>query len=156
MKLKAQEIYNMYEAITALSQEKTAMPTAYYIAKNTKIIKEEATAIDEARQKLIMDFGEKKEDGSLNTLENGTVKIEDNKLPMFNEQMVNLFNAEVELDIKKIPLSTLNQINIPIASIEKLLPIIIDDLETDNCCDCNCENSCEATIDENGQILSIN
>ena len=39
MRLKAKEIYAMYDAITALSKEKTAMPTAFYIAKNTKVIK---------------------------------------------------------------------------------------------------------------------
>ena len=34
MLIKAKEIFDMYEAINALSQEKTAMPTAFYIAKN--------------------------------------------------------------------------------------------------------------------------
>ena len=33
MRLKAKEVYDMYDAINALSQEKTTMPTAYYIAK---------------------------------------------------------------------------------------------------------------------------
>ena len=114
MRLKAKEVYDMYDAINALSQEKTTMPTAYYIAKNTKIIKEEAASIDEARQKLIMEFGEKKDDGSLNTQENGMVKIEDSKLTAFTEQLNNLLNAEINIDIKKIPLSSLQQINIPI------------------------------------------
>ena len=140
MKLKAKEVYDMYDAINALSQEKTTMPTAYYIAKNAKIIKEEATSIDEARQKLIMEFGEKKDDGSLNTQENGMVKIEDSKLTAFTEQLNSLLNAEIDIDIKKIPLSSLQQINIPINSVEVLLPIIIDDTEEnkESCCECNC------------------
>lgn len=160
MKLKAKEVYDMYDAINALSQEKTTMPTAYYIAKNTKIIKEEAASIDEARQKLIMEFGEKKDDGSLNTQENGMVKIEDSKLTAFTEQLNNLLNAEINIDIKKIPLSSLQQINIPINSVEVLLPIIIDDMEEnkETCCECNCASEpdpVEVTV-EDGQILEMN
>lgn len=161
MKLKAKEVYDMYDAINALSQEKTTMPTAYYIAKNTKIIKEEAASIDEARQKLIMEFGEKKDDGSLNTQENGMVKIEDSKLTAFTEQLNSLLNAEIDIDIKKIPLSSLQQINIPINSVEVLLPIIIDDMEEykESCCECDCASEpdpAQITVDNNGQILEMN
>ena len=153
MKLKAQEIYEMGEAINILSQEKTTMPTAFYIAKNTKLIKEEITSIDEAKQKLISEFGEKKEDGSLNIQENGMVKIEDSKLPMFSEEMEKLLKAEIDLPIKKIPLSSLTQINIPINSIEVLLPII----EDDEICDDSCDNvkSAEVIMDTNGNVLEM-
>lgn len=161
MRLKAKEVYDMYDAINALSQEKTTMPTAYYIAKNTKIIKEEAASIDEARQKLIMEFGEKKDDGSLNTQENGMVKIEDSKLTAFTEQLNSLLNAEIDIGIKKIPLSSLQQINIPINSVEVLLPIIIDDMEEykESCCECDYApepDPAQITVDNNGQILEMN
>lgn len=151
MKLKAQEIYNMYDAIMQLSQEKTTMPTAYYIAKNTKVIKEEASQIDEARQKLINEYGEKKEDGSLNTQENGMIKIEENGLVAFQEQLGKLMNAEIEVEIKKIPLSALNNINISINTIEVLLPIIEDDeVKTVE------PAPVEITVDENGNMLGMN
>ena len=127
MKLKAQEIYNMYDAINALSQETTSMPTAFYIARNSRIIKEEASAIDEARQNLIMQCASRKEDGSIDTQENGMIKIEDSKIAFFNEEVKKLFDTDIELPIKEIPLSALNQINVPIQTIESLLPIILDD-----------------------------
>lgn len=133
MKLKAQEIYNMYDAINALSQETTSMPTAFYIARNSRIIKEEASAIDEARQKLLMEFAAKKEDGSLDTQENGMIRIDDNRLPLFNEEMNKLFNTEIEISIRKIPLSALDKVNLPINSVEVLLPIIEDDLMSEDC-----------------------
>ena len=157
MKLKAHEIYNMHEAIQTLSQGQIAMPMAYYVAKNTKVIKDEAAAIDEARQKLIMEYGKKNEDGSLQISEEGTVAIDDSKVVSLNEQLSKLFEAEVEIDITKIPLSTLNQINIPIASMEKLLPIITDDLnKTHECENKNCKcDSAELTLNENGEILSF-
>lgn len=151
MKLKAQEIYNMYDAIMQLSQEKTAMPTAYYIAKNTRIIKEEASQIDEARQKLINEYGEKKADGTLNTQENGMIKIEDAGLIAFQEQLGKLMNAEIDVAIRKIPLSSLNNINISINTIETLLPIIEDD-ETLNE---DAPENVEITVDENGNMLGI-
>lgn len=127
MKLKAQEIYGMYEAISTLSKEAIPMPTAFYIAKNTKIIKDEATSIDEARQNLIMQCAARKEDGSIDTQENGMIKIEDSKIAFFNEEVKKLFETDIELPIKEIPLSALNQINVPIQTIESLLPIILDD-----------------------------
>lgn len=133
MKLKAQEIYNMYDAINALSQETTSMPTAFYIARNSRIIKEEASAIDEARQKLLIEFAAKKEDGSLDTQENGMIRIDDNRLPLFNEEMNKLFNTEIEISIRKIPLSALDKVNLPINSVEVLLPIIEDDLMSEDC-----------------------
>ena len=133
MKLKAQEIYNMYDAINALSQETTSMPTAFYIARNSRIIKEEASAIDEARQKLLMELAAKKEDGSLDTQENGMIRIDDNRLPLFNEEMNKLFNTEIEISIRKIPLSALDKVNLPINSVEVLLPIIEDDLMSEDC-----------------------
>lgn len=155
MKLKAKEIYDMYEAILSLSKEKTSMPTAYYIAKNTKIVKEEATEIDESRQKIIVEFAEKKEDGTLNTQENGMVKIPDDKLPAFTEQMNQLLNAEIEVAIRKIPLSSLTSINIPIDAVEVLLPIIDDDT---NCEEAECQaeiKSTEVLMDTSGQIISM-
>lgn len=159
MRLKAGEIYGMYDAITALSKEKTAMPTAFYIAKNTKIIKEEAASIDEARQKIIMDYAEKKEDGSVNTQENGMVKISDANLAIFTEQLNNLLDAEIDLPIRKIPLDTLNSINIPINMIEALIPIIDDSEEGEHKCCGNCHTQVEpveVTLNEDGQILEMN
>ena len=156
MKLKAQEIYNMYDAIMQLSQEKTTMPTAYYIAKNTKIIKEEASQIDEARQKMINQYGEKKEDGTLNTQENGMIKIEDSGLAAFQEQLGKLMNAEIDVAIRRIPLSSLNNINISINTIETLLPIIIDDeAVNESMPDENLSKNVEITVDENGNILEM-
>lgn len=159
MRLKAKEIYAMYDAITALSKEKTAMPTAFYIAKNTKVIKEEAASIDEARQKIIMDYAEKREDGSVNTQENGMVKINDANLVFFTEQLNSLLDAEIDLPIKKIPLNTLNSINLPIDMIEALIPIIDDSEDNHECCGkCHTQASepVEVTLNEQGQILEMN
>ena len=130
MLIKAKEIFDMYEAINALSQEKTAMPTAFYIAKNIKAIKEEMTTLDETKRQLIANFGEKDPKGNLIVQESGLVKIEDNNLPLFSEEMKKLMEMEIDLPIKKIPLSSLTQINISINLIETLLPIIEDDIES--------------------------
>ena len=130
MLIKAKEIFDMYEAINALSQEKTAMPTAFYIAKNIKVIKEEMTTLDETKRQLIANFGEKDPEGNLIVQESGLVKIEDNNLPLFSEEMKKLMEMEIDLPIKKIPLSSLTQINISINLIETLLPIIEDDIES--------------------------
>lgn len=162
MKLKAREIYEMAGAINTLSQEKTTMPTAFYIAKNTKLIKEEANSIEEARNNLVVQFGEKKSDGALNTNEDGMVKIDDLNLAAFNEQLSKLFDAEIDIDIKKIPLSALDKINIPISTIELLLPIIEDDTVCEcESCDCQAENKTEAqpvdlVLDGNGNIIQTN
>lgn len=128
MKLKAKEIFDMNEALKTLSEEKTSMPTAFYIAKNLKAVRQEFATIDEARQKLIVDFCEKKEDGTPNTREDGMVKIDETRMILFNEEMNKLLNSEVEIELEKILLSALQQINIPINYVETLLPIIEDDL----------------------------
>ena len=161
MKLKAKEIYNMYDAISALSKEKTAMPTAYYIAKNTKIIKEEASAIDEARQKLILEFAEKDENGEIISQESGMVKISDEKVALFSEELNKLFEVEIEVGMVKIPLSSLQSINIPINLVENLLPIIKDDIEeieeAPQMCipPLNETPGAEMTLGVNGEVLEI-
>ena len=156
MQLKAKEVYEMYDAINSLSKEKTSMPTAYYIAKNTKLIKEEVTSIDDARQRLIMDFGEKKEDGTLNVQDTGMVKIDETKMILFNEEMNKLLNADIDINIQKIPLSALQGMNIPINYIEVLLPIIEDDMniEKDNNQKDN-NTSAELTLGPDGKVIEI-
>lgn len=150
MQLKANDILNMYEAIETLSKEKTSMPTAYYIAKNLKTIKEEYTTIEESKQKLINQYGEKNEDGSLKISEQGLVKIDDVSLPIFNEQFGKLINSTIELNIKPISLKSLEQLSLPINTIESLIPLIDDDLDN------NSEVVQEATATiENGQLVEI-
>lgn len=156
MQLKAKEVYEMYDAINSLSKEKTSMPTAYYIAKNTKLIKEEVTSIDDARQRLIMDFGEKKEDGTLNVQDTGMVKIDETKMILFNEEMNKLLNADIDINIQKIPLSALQGMNIPINYIEVLLPIIEDDMNIEKNSNQKDNNtSAELTLGPNGEVIGI-
>lgn len=156
MQLKAKEVYEMYDAINSLSKEKTSMPTAYYIAKNTKLIKEEVTSIDDARQRLIMDFGEKKEDGTLNVQDTGMVKIDETKMILFNEEMNKLLNADIDINIQKIPLSALQGINIPINYIEVLLPIIEDDMNIEKDSNQKDNNtSAELTLGPDGKVIEI-
>ena len=156
MQLKAKEVYEMYDAINSLSKEKTSMPTAYYIAKNTKLIKEEVTSIDDARQRLIMDFGEKKEDGTLNVQDTGMVKIDETKMILFNEEMNKLLNADIDINIQKIPLSALQGMNIPINYIEVLLPIIEDDMNIEKNSNQKDNNtSAELTLGPDGKVIEI-
>ena len=156
MQLKAKEVYEMYDAINSLSKEKTSMPTAYYIAKNTKLIKEEVTSIDDARQRLIMDFGEKKEDGTLNVQDTGMVKIDETKMILFNEEMNKLLNADIDINIQKIPLSALQGMNIPINYIEVLLPIIEDDMNMEKGNNQkDTASSAELTLGPNGEVIGI-
>lgn len=151
MQLKAGEIYNMLEGINILSQEKTTMPTAYYIAKNLKMIKEEAQVIDESRQKLIQEFGEKNDDGSLKINEESGVKIDDKRLALFNEEYNKLFNSIINLNVSPISLSSLEQLSLPINVIESLLPIINDDIVINT----NETQAATAVLDENGKLLEI-
>lgn len=156
MQLKAKEVYEMYDAINSLSKEKTSMPTAYYIAKNTKLIKEEVTSIDDARQRLIMDFGEKKEDGTLNVQDTGMVKIDETKMILFNEEMNKLLNADIDINIQKIPLSALQGMNIPINYIEVLLPIIEDDMNIEKDSNQKDNNtSAELTLGPDGKVIEL-
>lgn len=157
MRLKAQEVYDMYSAIDALTSETTTMPAAYYIAKNTKIIKEEAAALDEARQKLIAKYGEKKEDGNLNIQEDGRIKIANTDLNNFNEEMSKLFQVDLDLPIKKIPLSALEKLNVSIRTMEALLPLIEDDTVYSEAKETAPEKEgVDLTLDENGNITNIN
>ena len=165
MQLKAKEVYEMYDAINSLSKEKTSMPTAYYIAKNTKLIKEEVTSIDDARQRLIMDFGEKKEDGTLNvhlimqkldfriTYNEETIKELIQEL--IASKIINENQAEY-INIQKIPLSALQGMNIPINYIEVLLPIIEDDMNMEKGNNQkDTASSAELTLGPNGEVIGI-
>ena len=78
----------------------------------TTEIKEEATLFEESRRVLIEKYGVRKEDGSFEVLEDGTIKLQEDKIQECSEEMNTLLNTEIEINADKIPAETFDNIEI--------------------------------------------
>ena len=122
MKIKVADLYDLSLGLNDLADKELPISTSLKIEQNQKRVSEELVSTDKIRQKLI----EKYKDNDVK-VENG-VKIKDDKLDIFQEEVQELMNQDVELDLKKIDLKDLGEISIKPRSLTFLKTI----LKTDN------------------------
>jgi hypothetical protein len=104
MKLKNEIFANGFiGALRNLMDQKLPVSQSFQVRKFVKEVENKSKVYEEQRMALINEYGEKKEDGTLNTLENGHVNISD--MEAFNKELVELLNIEEEYAIEKLTLS---------------------------------------------------
>jgi len=122
LKIKVADLYDLSLGLNDLADKELPISTSLKIEQNQKRVSEELVSTDKIRQKLI----EKYKDNDVK-VENG-VKIKDDKLDIFQEEVQELMDQDVELDLKKIDLKDLGEISIKPRSLTFLKTI----LKTDN------------------------
>ena len=125
MILKAREIKNLNDTIKILLPLQLKMPFAYEVACIAREVRENDMMISTMRQEIIERYAKRDENGRvIVNSENGTVDVDEEKIPELNKELDNLFNKEIELESNKIKLNDIKDLDLTVGQIEALIPLI--------------------------------
>lgn len=126
IEVQVKDIVNSAEIFSALSQKKLNMRMAYQLAKIIKEVQKEFELFQETRMKLINEYAERDEDGQLRVDENNNFTIPKEKIQDFQKELNELLEMQVELQINKINLDELEDVEftpMELIKIEKFVEI---------------------------------
>lgn len=112
IKITMNELLNVVPVLRELSTKSFKGATTFKIARLMRELDKETTLFDEARQKLAEKYGVHGEDGSLEVLDDGTIKLQEDKIQECNEEMLTLLTTEIEINADKIAVEAFNDIEI--------------------------------------------
>jgi hypothetical protein len=106
------ELLNVIPVLRELSTKSFKGATTFKIARLVRELDKETALFEESRQKLAEKYGARKEDGSLDIMEDGTVKLQEDKIQECNEEILNLLTTEIEINADKIAVEAFEDIEI--------------------------------------------
>lgn len=115
MKLKNSQIINAVDALNKLSEANLPIRQAYNLSKTLTSIKRMAKAIYAERDKLIIKYGEKQEDGSHSIAANNA----EGKAKFIEDYSV-VLDIEEEVDVRKLSLDDLDGVMISANDLENI------------------------------------
>lgn len=118
MKLKAFDVLTKFEAFNKLAENEIDLSSACIIAKNLKELAIYKDEIDKKRDKVIVDYAEKDDNGEVVKTEDGGIKIAD--VLAFNNDIQAILETEIEVEIAKLNKDRLSEIKI---SAKDILPL---------------------------------
>src|SRR5690625_3217378 len=120
--LTVQDIFNLKEGLLVVNEKELPISVAYKLQKTSLKVDEEYQIANGLRTKIIEKYKEK-------TLDNGNVKIKEDKLDTFNKEVKELMGQEVKLELEKLKLSDLGETIKPatLILIDKILEEESDD-----------------------------
>lgn len=104
MKLKLMQIINAKDSLVELSQKDLAVMASYRVAKILKKIDPEIAIYEDERIKLIRKYGEESEPGRL--------QVKQENIPEYVKELETLVQQEVDIDIQKVKISEIGNIDI--------------------------------------------
>lgn len=111
IKIKIVDIVNGTEALQKLAKTELKAKLAWQVSKLLKTVEQEMQIFNDTRMSAVKKYGEKDENGELITDDNGNCKILDNNLALFNKEINELLNNEIEINANKLKISDLEEIN---------------------------------------------
>ena len=115
-----EQLVNSTEGLRELSQKTLKARPAYAVAKILKAAEAEMTGFNDTRMNLIKKYGDKKENGELNTDENGNVHIAPGSLVDFNKELQELLDTQVEINANKIKIEDIGDVDFTPAEMAQL------------------------------------
>jgi hypothetical protein len=106
-----EQLINGSDAFKALSQRPLKARTAYAVGKILKLVDTEMQSFNDARMELIRKYGEKDDNNELKADEQGNVHIPSEVLDNFNNELRDLLDTSVELNVNKIRIDDIEDIN---------------------------------------------
>lgn len=122
----------IYQLISTLNIEKELLTqklpirTAYNLSKIFARAREELKFYQEKFKEIVIQYGEKDENGNLIFLENENVSIPKDKIEECQKEITDLQNLELEIPDYSISLDSLEAIKISLDEISILLPFICE------------------------------
>ena len=107
MKLTIRKILNDVNSLAAIAQKQLPIKVSYAIAKNIKKLESELNIYYKEREKLIDKYCIKDDEGKNIIDENNNLKIANEHLEVWNKEINELMDIEVDIDIHKFNLDSL-------------------------------------------------
>lgn len=111
IELKLNDLLNSAATLKILSTKSLKGKTAYKIARILREAEKELILFNETRLEIIKKYGKKKENDELITDENGDCIIKDEYINVFNEEIDELLNNKIEINVDKIKIDELDELN---------------------------------------------
>lgn len=115
IKITMNELLNVVPVLRELSTKTFKGCVTFKIARLMRELDKEVLLFEDSRYKLAEKYGIRKEDNSLDIGEDGTIKIQENKLQECNEEMMALLNTEIEINADKIPFQAFDNIDLTLS-----------------------------------------
>ncbi len=133
MKIKLFELSNILNSLNNISEISIPISLSYRLSKLCKKLIEEMKQYQESKNKLIKEYAEKDEnDNIIINKKDDTINIKKDKLDMFQKEMEELNNIELEIDFKPIRIEEFGDINISPKDLMNIEMFIESDKESDN------------------------
>lgn len=132
MKILSRQAHESYLILQELANTKLPFKVSLIISRNLKILQKESEFYIEQEQAFVRDYLEfDSETGELIQTEPGVFKIQDGKVEECYKARQDLDNFEVEVELKKIPLSALENVDFTPAQLMAIEFMIEEDEDND-------------------------
>lgn len=118
--VKISNLLNSTEVLQKLSKTQLKAKTAWQVSKVLKLAEEEMQTFNDTRMEVLKKYAEKDENGELITDENNNCKIIPEKISEFNDELTELLDNEIELNVNKINIDDLGDIDFTPAEMNAL------------------------------------
>ena len=122
IKVSLNDILNANETFSQIMSQSFKGSLAFKIARLARELNKEVETFNTERQKLVNEYCEKDENGNFITVDNGNIKIMDDKIEDFTNDFSSLLSTEVEINAEKLPIDKIDDFNITpqqVLSLEK-------------------------------------
>ena len=118
IKTTINEILNVTPVLRELAVKPFKGAMTFKIARLIRELDKETALFEESRSKLADKYGVRNENGELDVSEEGTIKLQADKISECNEELTNLLLTEVEINADVLPANAFDDIEIsPIQAI---------------------------------------
>ena len=132
MKILSRQAHESYLILQELANTKLPFKVSLIISRNLKILQKESEFYIEQEQTFVRDYLEfDSETGELIQTEPGVFKIQEGKVEECYKARQDLDNFEVEIELKKIPLSALENVDFTPAQLMAIEFMIEEDEDND-------------------------
>ena len=106
------DLLNSMESLQKIGEMEFIGSFAYKLSKALKQISNELETYNQARQKMLNQYGEKDQKGNLKIRENDSITILPDKIQTYNEEIQKLNNLDIELNIPYLDESDLDKLKL--------------------------------------------
>lgn len=110
--LTINEIINSVPVLEKISQFSTNGIVAFKIARLIRELNKEIELFEKQRVEMIEKYCERDESGQMVMIDDSQVKIKEDNISKYNNELREILNTQVEINANKIPLNSLEEIKI--------------------------------------------
>lgn len=124
MKIRMYQVFSIINIYKRVKELKAPARVAYKFTKLCASLDRESKFYDTELNKIIQEYSEKNEDGSVKSSENGGVQIKEGQLETAQKEIDNLWNLEVDVPDIYFGIEELDGLELSIEDFNAMLPFI--------------------------------